>query len=186
MNLVKEKLWSASNRRYVWDMHPEKDPSRVALGVLRVIQIELCTCRVIRNGMERCDCEREWEYNKQNNVPNPLLNSVNRVQAGVWPLSLLISLFVQNCLTNKQTNKQTLCGLGGMQAPHSWPFAIRTSHAENSRFYVKKKEKKAKHKNSNNCKVWVVFECGGRHNCFWCTSWEEMTMRLKCLLRRFI
>lgn len=164
----------------------KKDPSRVALGVLRVIQIELCTCRVIRNGMERCDCEREWEYNKQNNVPNPLLNSVNRVQAGVWPLLLLISLFVQNCLTNKQTNKQTLCGLGGMQAPHSWPFAIRTSHAENSRFYVKKKEKKAKHKNSNNCKVWVVFECGGRHNCFWCTSWEEMTMRLKCLLRRFI
>ena len=26
MNLVKEKLWSASNRRYVWDMHPEKRP----------------------------------------------------------------------------------------------------------------------------------------------------------------
>ena len=77
------------------------------------------------------------------------------MQAGVWPLSLLISLFVQNCLTNKQTNKQTLCGLGGMQAPHSWPFAIRTSHAENSRFYVKKRKRK---KQSIKIQIIVKFE----------------------------
>jgi hypothetical protein len=55
MNLVKEKLRSASYRRYVWWTYIHQ----LTLGVLRVcIQIELCTCRVIRNGMER---ERVWK-----------------------------------------------------------------------------------------------------------------------------
>ena len=165
----------------------KKDPSRVALGVLRVIQIELCTFEL--SGMAWRGVTVSVSENTTSRTTSPIrFSTVSIVCKLVYGLyrCLFLCLFRIAWQTNKQTNEQTLCGLGGMQAPHSWPFAIRTSHAENSRFYVKKKEKKAKHKNSNNCKVWVVFECGGRHNCFWCTSWEEMTMRLKCLLRRFI
>ena len=185
MNLVKEKLWSASNRRYVWDMHPEKRPFK---GRPWGPEGHSDWAMHLSSYQEWHGEVWLWAWVRiQQAEQRPQSASQQCQSCASWCMAFIVAyFFVCSELPDKQTNKQTLCGLGGMQAPHSWPFAIRTSHAENSRFYVKKKEKKAKHKNSNNCKVWVVFECGGRHNCFWCTSWEEMTMRLKCLLRRFI
>jgi len=67
---------------------------------------------------------------------------VSAVAVSEWPLSLLLSLFVH--LPDKQTNKQTGDSLVELE-PCKLPTLGHlpcTSHAENSRFYVKKNERK--------------------------------------------
>jgi len=177
MNLVKEKLRSASYRRYVWDMHPAVGP----WGPEGHSDWAMHLSSYNLNGMmARCVCKWAWVW-KRKNVPILLLKSVNRVQAmavSVWPLSLLLSLFAH--LPDKQTNKQFLCGLGAMQ--NSPLLAICHAHLtqKNSRFYVKNEKEKnyAKHKKSKKWKVLVVsgmaWVCGATRLLFGaCTSWED-------------
>lgn len=70
--------------------------------------------------------------------PHLLLKSVNRVQAvavSVWPLSLLLSLFAHSPVTNKQLSNSCV-DLEPCKLPTLGHLPC-TSHAENSRFYVK-------------------------------------------------
>lgn len=144
MNLVKEKLWSASNRRYVWDMHPEKRPfkgrpwgpeghSDWAMHLSSYKEWHGAVC--VQVSVKAANISRTSPFASQE-------CQLSVSYGNVWPLALLLSLFVH--LPDGQTNKQTGDSCMDLE-PCKLPTLGHlpcTSHAANSRFYVKKKKRK--------------------------------------------
>ena len=127
MNLVKEKLRSASYRRYVWDMHPTVDPWGPE-GDYSDWAMHLSSYNL--NGVKRCDCKWAWVWKGIQAENVPICFSRVSIEWKLWQCVAFYRCFflcLFTCLTNKQTNWRFLCGHGAMQTPHSWPFAMHIS-----------------------------------------------------------
>ena len=140
MNLVKEKLRSASYRRYVWvDMHPSVDPwgaeglySDWAMHLSSYKEWHGVVCAQV--SVKAANISRTSPFASQE-------CQLSESYGSVWPF-IVASFFV--CSLAWQTNKQTGDSCVDME-PCKLPTLGHlpcTSHAENSRFYVKKERKK--------------------------------------------
>jgi len=124
MNLVKEKLRSASYRRYVWDMHPAVGP----WGPEGHSDWAMHLSSYNLNGMmARCVCKWAWVW-KRKNVP--ICFSRVSIKCKLWQLVCglyrCFFLCLLTCLTNKQTSNSCV-DLDPCKIPHSWPFAMHIS-----------------------------------------------------------
>ena len=124
MNLVKEKLRSASYRRYVWDMHPAVGPWGPEGHSDWAMHLSSYN---LYGMMARCVCKWAWVW-KRKNVP--ICFSRVSIKCKLWQLvcglyrCFFLCLLI--CLTNKQTSNSCV-DLEPCKIPHSWPFAMHIS-----------------------------------------------------------